>query len=130
MMPNWTTTTFLASSFARFSVRILYAIACFVRISFHVRLQEMEVALPANQLVSRETLTHQADQLSHEVTKFVLFVSKDPSSEVIASQSEHLVNSIEAMIAYLRTVLAHAGPSLKSQVCHPSQWLLPNVSST
>jgi len=69
-----------------------------------------------NRPTSSETLADLSFMLSHEITKFAVFVSKSPDVETMVPLSQKLAAQMTMLVCSMRTLLRSAGPTMKQQI--------------
>lgn len=78
--------------------------------------RDMGLTLPASEPVTSARLTQAADILQHAITKFVLFVSREPDATIAAKESDNLSRAITNVVCMLRSLLDTAGATQKEAI--------------
>jgi len=80
-------------------------------------IQDSAKPLSIGSSVSNQRLSDLSEVLTHEITRFVVFVSKSPEIGTILPSVEKLVKTLNIVSCEMRVMLAPpAGPTLRSQV--------------
>jgi len=80
-----------------------------------------------NRPTSSETLADLSFMLSHEITKFAVFVSKSPDVETMVPLSQKLAAQMTMLVCSMRTLLKSAGPTMKQQIAEMGSDLIDRL---